>query len=141
MELIQSSVAFVELLKHQDDPDRLKKILNFYKLTLDSRDKNGNTVLHLAAMYGLPELTESLLDKRLGADPLAVNLEGETPLFTAIVQSCGDMMTYQETIARLVTANPAALDMPTFHCVTARELLADRLYDELRENFPSLLVA
>ena len=46
------------------------------------RDRNGNTALHQAAVYGEPAEVRALLDK--GADVNAVNLDGTTPLIWGV---------------------------------------------------------
>ena len=48
---------------------------------LNSADSLGLTVLHHAAMNGLPDLVEGLL--KLGADPHARDRDGRTPLMLA----------------------------------------------------------
>lgn len=50
--------------------------------TISARDGSGNSVLHYAAEWLLPEETASLLIQK-GAEIDAVNANGETPLFSA----------------------------------------------------------
>ena len=51
---------------------------------IDTKDRNGNTPLHLAALMGFAELTEELL--KWGADPNMVNGNGQLPLELALVK-------------------------------------------------------
>lgn len=51
---------------------------------IDTRNEQGNTPLHLAAMMGYPELTEELLE--WGAEVSTVNGDGHLPLELAIMQ-------------------------------------------------------
>ena len=51
---------------------------------IDTRDEHGNTLLHLAARMGYPELTKELLE--WGADVSTVNGDGQLPLEVAIMQ-------------------------------------------------------
>lgn len=50
--------------------------------TIKATDGSGNTALHYAAEWELKNAISSLLEK--GADPAAVNANGETPVFNAV---------------------------------------------------------
>lgn len=45
------------------------------------RDDFGNTALHVAAFNGHSEIIHSFI--KMGADPLVINCDGESPLFLA----------------------------------------------------------
>lgn len=50
-------------------------------MSLEARDKNGETALHRAAAFGDSEVIQRLVDE--GADLSAVNSKGQTPLLVS----------------------------------------------------------
>ena len=68
--------------------DRIKAVdlLLKHGADINAKDATGNTSLHLAAVYGNPDIVSALLAR--GADSGAVNLTGQTPL--ASIQSLQD---------------------------------------------------
>jgi ankyrin repeat protein len=72
--------AFRMALRNQDGPS-IARLLADPEL-VKVRDANGNTALHVAAVYGDPVQLRALLDH--GADANAVNLDGITPLIWGV---------------------------------------------------------
>ena len=84
-----------ELLLHQlcvsGDTVMLQTLISKFGYDSGSIDENGNSLLHIAAMYGRDELLEMLLMRHLDSSKIidCANSQGQTPLHLACVHGHG----------------------------------------------------
>ena len=90
---------------------------------LDSRDSDGNTLLHWAVLKGKPTLVSALVDH--GVDINALNARGVTALFYASMLGDGSMVSLLVDQGARVNLHSMGSDAPTEHAVTQRTDLID----------------
>jgi ankyrin repeat protein len=70
-------------------PEQVKKLIS-KGADVDSKNNDGNTPLHLAAIYGTPEIVANLISK--GADVDSKNNNGNTPLHLAAIHGTPEIV-------------------------------------------------
>lgn len=72
----------LHIVVQTDHVSTLKKLLATPGIMINSKDKSGNTCLHLAAYLGNQEMLDKLFQSNITSE--SVNIQGETPLFSAV---------------------------------------------------------
>uniref|UniRef100_A0A0G4IG98 Palmitoyltransferase DHHC domain-containing protein n=1 Tax=Chromera velia CCMP2878 TaxID=1169474 RepID=A0A0G4IG98_9ALVE len=113
--------AFYRTTKHLYPPSERSSISNIVEAT----DDNGNTCLHIAAVYGQAEVVDGLLKLRAGL--YARNGDGQLPIHLAALGN------HTSAIALLTAACPILLVMPNERGQTPMHLATEKEHLNMME--------